>query len=66
MKVHRERSMDTFNVYDLEKIQRYIDNSRFPWNFEGLCNIARELLCFTPRETILNVSSHGFIMELPR
>ena len=40
MKVHRERSMDTFNVHHLEKRHFYIYNSRFPLNCEGLCNIA--------------------------
>ena len=58
MEVHRERSMDIFNVYDLEKIKVHIYNSRFPLNFEGLCNIAIQPLYFTPRETILKMSSH--------
>ena len=40
MKVHRERSMDIFNVYDLEKRTFHIYSSSLPWNFEGLCNIA--------------------------
>ena len=40
MAVHRERSTDTFNVHDLEERKFYVYNSRFPLNFEGLCNIA--------------------------
>ena len=50
--------MDIYKDYDLEERKFPIENSSFPWNFEGLCTTAIEPLYFSPRETIPNRGIH--------
>jgi len=62
MKINQERSVLIFNVYDPEERKFCFYHSRFPLNFEELCNTALEPLYFTPRETILNRSLRAFAL----